>query len=194
MTRPKRDGRQVAPKIFLLRITLLGSEPPIWRRVAVQGDVSLFELHQIIQVAMGWENYHLHEFTIKGQNYGDPDNELDLGPSIVNDKQILLQQVISRARAKFHYLYDFGDDWQHEIVVEKITAPEEGRRYPFCLGGARACPPEDCGGIWGYEELLHIISDPNHPEHHEHLEWLGGPFDPEAFDLETVNKLLARCN
>jgi len=183
------EGRLVSPRLYILKITLLGSQPPIWRRLAVPGDTTLFLLHHIIQAAMGWENDHLHEFIINKVRYGD--DEFDFGPEVISDRETLLQDVITRARKKFRYVYDFGDGWQHEILVEKITVPEAGQRYPYCLDGARACPPEDCGGIWGYEDLLAIINDPDHPDYKERLEWLGDNFDPEAFDLAAVNKELA---
>lgn len=186
------EGRSVTPRLYILKIKLLGSKPPIWRRLAVSGDITLFELHHIIQAAMGWENYHLYEFIINKVSYGDTEDEFDFGPPVRSDRKTLLQDVISQPKKKFRYIYDFGDDWQHEILVEKITLPEPKQRYPSCLAGARACPPEDCGGIWGYEELLEIMDDPDHPEYEERLEWLGDNFDPEAFDLAAVNQRLAK--
>ncbi len=186
------QGRLDAPRLFLLKITLLDSKPAIWRRFAVKGDITLFKLHNIIQRAMGWENFHLHEFIINKVRYGEVGDDFDFGPPLISDKRTLLQDVISRAKTKFRYIYDFGDDWQHEILVEKIMLPEAKQLYPYRLDGARACPPEDCGGVWGYEHLLDIINNPNHPESEESREWLGEGFDPEAFDLAAVNKKLAR--
>jgi len=105
---------------------------------------------------------------------------------------VSLRDVLKRARSKFHYIYDFGDNWEHEIIVEKITPLDAGRHYPCCLAGERACPPEDCGGVWGYKDLLDITSTPDHPDYEELREWLGEHFDPEAFDLEAVNRSLKR--
>ncbi|MBM4287775.1 MAG: plasmid pRiA4b ORF-3 family protein [Deltaproteobacteria bacterium] len=187
-----KGDKSAAPKIYHLKIALNGSEPPIWRLVAVKGNVSLDKLHRIIQCAMGWENYHLHEFIIKGERIGTVDLDFDSDPDVVDEKQVLLQDVVKQARSKFSYVYDFGDDWEHEIVVKKITPPEENRHYPCCLAGERACPPEDSGGIWGYEELLDITSNPDHPDYEEMREWLGEGFDPGAFDLAAVNLALQR--
>ena len=171
--------------VYQLKVTLQGIRPPIWRRFQVADDTTLSELHQILQVVMGWENYHLHQFRIRGTDFGEPDP--DFGSGIKDDRRVKLRQVVFGEKEKFIYEYDFGDSWKHEILVEKILPPEPGARYPACVAGKRSCPPEDCGGVWGYAEFLEAIGDPDHPEHEEMLEWIGGSFDPEAFDLEMVN-------
>jgi hypothetical protein len=175
--------------IYQLKVTLADSEPPIWRRVQLPGDVSLARLHAILQLVMGWQNSHLHQFIAGDSRYGEPDPalaELELR----NERTAKLNQVAPHANGRFTYEYDFGDSWEHEIVVEEIVPPKPGARYPVCTGGERACPPEDCGGIWGFADLLEAVRDPEHPEHEEMLDWLEGDFDPDAFDLEEANRRL----
>ena len=136
---------------------------------------------------MGWTDSHLHEFIIDGVSYGDSSIDIDMGDDVEDEKRFKLHKVAPREKSKFHYLYDFGDSWEHEILVEKILPLEKGTHYPVCITGKRACPPEDCGGTTGYEELLKILKDQSHPEHEERVEWLPGDFDSEEFDIETVN-------
>ena len=179
-------------EIYQLKITLRGSRPPIWRRVQVRSDISLATLHWIIQEAMGWTDSHLHQFRLGEIYYGVPDQD-DFGLSETkNEKTAKLNQLLSRPKAKFIYEYDFGDSWEHEVLLEKILPPDPEVRYPVCITGKRACPPEDCGGVWGYGDFLAAIQNPDHPEHEELLEWIGGSFDPEAFDVEDVNRALKR--
>lgn len=176
-------------RIYQIKVTLKDSRPPIWRRIQVTGDITLRGLHQIVQIAMGWTGHHLHMFTIEGEDYGEPDPEFDLTP-MHDDKRVKLSKVVDREKARFAYTYDFGDGWDHSLLVEKILPPQEDVQYPVCLAGARACPPEDCGGIYSYAEFLGAIRDPSHKRHEELLEWIGGSFDPEAFDMEEVNREL----
>mgnify|MGYP001588873707 CR=1 FL=1 len=176
--------------IYQLKVTLKGSKPPIWRRIQVAGDTKLPKLHRILQIAMGWSDYHLHDFTINGVTFSRPTPE-DIYP-VVNEANVKLNQVVVEPRKRFSYQYDFGDSWDHEIVLEKVLQPEEGTKYPRCVAGNLACPPEDVGGIGGYAYFLEAIHNPNHPEHKNQLEWIGGEFDPEAFDLDTVNSELTR--
>ncbi|HIK45427.1 MAG TPA: plasmid pRiA4b ORF-3 family protein [Leptolyngbyaceae cyanobacterium M65_K2018_010] len=175
--------------IYQLKITLRGSKPPIWRRVQVPSDMTLGKLHQTIQLAMGWYDCHLHEFEIHGQAYGQPMPDFD-DLEIRSERNVRLNKVVPGEKFKFYYLYDMGDSWEHEILVEKVLPPDPEVRYPTCLKGKRACPPEDCGGIWGYAEFLEAIQNPKHPEHQSMLEWVGGEFDPEDFDLEETNRQL----
>lgn len=177
-------------QIYQLKITLVGSKPPIWRRVEVSANATLSSLHRIIQVAMGWYDYHLHQFTIDGVIYGIPHPEDFL--EVHDERLVLLYQVITGPKMKFRYEYDFGDNWEHTILVEKVLPPAEGVIYPRCVTGKRACPPEDCGGIYGYTDFLEAINTPDHPAHAEMLEWSGGSFDPEAFDCTHVNDVLQR--
>ncbi|MEO0373899.1 MAG: plasmid pRiA4b ORF-3 family protein [Cyanobacteria bacterium P01_A01_bin.17] len=172
--------------VYQLKITLQGLEPLIWRKIQVTSGTTLAQLHSIIQAVMGWDGAHLHVFEVAGTSYGQ--TELD-GLDDLESDQVELRQVISGSTLKFTYTYDFGDNWQHEILVEKVLSYNAEAPYPLCVEGQRACPPEDCGGTWGYTELLEVLKDPKNPEYEDRLEW-AGPIDPEAFDLETVNKEL----
>jgi hypothetical protein len=211
-------------QIFQLRITLNDSRPPIWRRVAVPSDITLGELHEVIQIVMGWMGGHLHHFILRnkklkpspqemarrfqqdawdedflgrmrGERYfvtkvtpwGDP-TEME-GE---DENAVTLAEVCPKVKSKLIYEYDFGDGWEHTIEVQKIVEPEPGVEYPICLAGKKACPPEDCGGVWGYYEMLAAVEDPNHEMHEEYTEWLSDDFDPEAFDLDEVNMVLAK--
>ena len=184
---------QSSSQVYQMKVTLEGTDPPIWRRIQVAADTTLAELHDILQVVMGWEEGHLHQFIIGGEYYGDPTpgplGDL-LGLEMIDERRVKLAQVVSGEKSTFVYEYDFGDSWEHHIVVEKVLPPEEGMRCPVCLTGEKACPPEDCGGVWGYYHLLDAIKDPDHPEHEEMCEWLGDDLDPDAFDLEEVNRQL----
>ncbi len=176
--------------IYQIKVTLEDSRPPIWRRLLVPGDVTLAQLHDIIQIAMGWEGYHLHQFIVGKTYYGEPHPDYEPWAEMRDERKVTLRQIAPREGMKFRYEYDFGDSWLHQILVEKILPPEPGKGYPVCIKGQRACPPEDVGGIWGYYNFLEAIQDPEHPEHEDYLEWIGGEFDPEEFDLEGVNKAL----
>lgn len=175
--------------IYQLKITLISSKPPIWRRVLVSGDMSLLKLHRVFQLAMGWTNSHLHQFIVDDEYYSIP-SEDDWQP-VVDEREVLVESIATSEGRAFVYEYDFGDSWEHVVLVEKIRPVDPGVRLPHCLKGKRACPPEDVGGVWGYEEFLAAIRDPAHEEHDSYLEWVGGGFDPEYFDLEQTNRLLA---
>jgi hypothetical protein len=175
-------------KIFELELVLEEVEPPVRRRVQVPGEVSLAVLHEVVQSTMGWTNAHLHEFTIDGRRYGMPDPDWD-DQDVTDEAKVKLFRLV-RVGDWFGYLYDFGDNWAHRLTVEKIIAAEPGVRYPRCVSGQRACPPEDVGGPWGYEEFQAVLADPSHPEHDERLEWAGGPFDPNRFDLAQADQAL----
>ena len=166
--------------MYQLKVTLLDTKPPIWRRVLVDGSATLDQVHEVIQAAFGWWNYHLHEFEIGGARYGVPDPDWDWEPP--RDERHVRLESVAKEGTSFRYTYDFGDAWDHRIVVEKLTPATPGMAIPACIDGRRVCPPEDCGGTWGYRDLLEILSDPTHPEHAARREWLGHPFDPEAFD------------
>ena len=171
--------------IYQIKVTLNDSKPPIWRRVLVPDSISLHQLHTILQIVMGWTNSHLHQFIIEDEYYGEPEDS-DYG-DIKNEKRYRLNQFVRRKGFKFIYEYDFGDSWEHTVHIEAILPMEKGKQYPVCLEGKRACPPEDIGGVSGYEEFLEAISNPKHPEHEEMMEWFGEDFDPEFFDTEDVN-------
>jgi len=188
------DPGESAALVYQLKIVLLGAKPPIWRRLQVPGDANLGWLHAVVQTAMGWTNSHLHHFLTQDARYADPgmneDPFLDESPDR-NENEFTLMQIAPEAGTRFGYEYDFGDSWEHEITVEKILPPGEGKTAQ-CMAGAGACPPEDCGGIWGYAELLKALKNPRHPEHKHMKEWLGGPLDPVAFDKEEINLWLGK--
>ena len=201
----KQDVPVAAPKkrrgvsgpgapLYALEITLVGVKPRVWRRVRVPGDANLGWLHAVIQVAMGWTNSHLHQFTVGKGIYSEPSFDLDDfdGPKLLDENKTTLMEVAPRNKAAFRYEYDFGDSWMHRIRVERILEPDPAGPFAKCLDGARACPPEDCGGIGGYADLLEIIKDPSHDQHETLMEWLCGEFDPEAFDIEKVNTYLRK--
>jgi hypothetical protein len=187
--RKRRPGP--ATLVHQLKITLSGvSRPPVWRRVLVPADVTLGDLHEVIQVAMGWDDYHMHLFSVNGQDYGSPDPEL----GHASDRNVLLSQVLSDPGDRLSYTYDFGDDWEHDIVLEETRTAVAEETYPSCVAGKGACPPEDCGGAWGYAELKEILATPSHESHQDMLEWLGldagKDFDPKRFSAIEVNARL----
>jgi hypothetical protein len=189
--------KQSVPAIvYQIKVTLKYSKPPIWRRIEVLGDITLAKLHRILQAVMDWGGYHLHQFIVgqRGQwnvvyYYGVPcPDYMDL--EVRDEKRVKLNQIAPLEKFKFIYEYDFGDSWEHELLVEKIFPPEPGVFYPRCIKGKRARPPEDVGGVWGYDSFLEAIQDPHHSEHDDLLEWVGGEFDPEAFNLDEINQAL----
>ena len=181
-------AKQRDSSIYQLKVTLKHSKPPIWRRIQVKEDTTLYQLHQTIQIAMGWTNSHLHQFIANEVYYGEP--HPDFGFEVKSERRTRLNQIASEVKDKFIYEYDFGDGWEHEIVVEEIMEPASRQRYPRCIKGKRSGPPEDVGGVWGYDNFLEAIQNEEHPEHEEYLEWIGGSFDPEAFDCAEVNEEL----
>ncbi len=179
-------------RMYELKITLAGIQPGIWRTLLVRGDTNLGLLHAIFQVAMGWTNSHLHQSVAGHERYGDPaKTSEDLGD--YDENKTTLMKIAPRAKSWFVYDYDFGDSWEHLVVVEKIHAPDVPPKYfASCLDGRRACPPEDCGGIWGYMDFLKAVKNPRDPEHLRMLKRSGGKFDPEAFDLDKINHCLRK--
>ena len=167
--------------IYRLYVFLLEIAPPIWRRIELSSESSLTELHRILQVAMGWEDYHLHEFEVGGQRYGIPDTDFDLPGQVVKDSAIKLSRALPRRGSSLLYTYDFGDGWSHSVVLEDIAPIEPDTKYPRVVDGARACPPEDSGGPYGYADLLEILAKPRHKEHRQMREWAGKNFDPDRF-------------
>jgi len=186
----KTAAKADAGTIYQLKITLQHVQPPIWRRVETR-DCTLEELHRIIQVSMGWDNAHLHLFRVGHEQYGDLAQwESDFDDEETKDeRKAKLHQFADQGVTKFLYEYDMGDSWVHAVQVEKTLPAESGTRYPRCTDGARACPPEDCGGSFGYGELLEAIQNPKKGQHEEMLEW-AGEFDPEEFDADKVSKEL----
>jgi hypothetical protein len=175
-------------RTYQVKITLRGVRPPIWRRVRVPATLRLAGFHAVIQTVFGWTDSHLHQFFIGGAVYGRP---LDFDEAVIDERAVTLTQTVGTRVKCFTYIYDFGDDWVHDVVVEKVFSGNSGSQRPLCLGGKRRRPPEDCGGLPGYREFLRAIRDPRHEEHEAMLEWVGGGFDPEAFDLDFVNRDLA---
>lgn len=180
-------------EIYQIKVTLLATDPPIWRRLLVPADLTLEQLHYVLQVAMGWDDSHMHEFLIGQQRFGTPDpmDEVFSGSGTVSERTVRLFNVLDQPKVKARYTYDFGDSWEHGIVVEKSLAPEAGLAYPTCVAGERHEPPEDCGGVPGFYNLLEALGDPEHEEHEDLLDWLGDNFDPNAFSVDEVNRQLA---
>lgn len=177
------------PANYTIRVELMDVEPTIWRRIVVSEATKLPKFNRILLAAMGWAGHHLHSFELGDVQFGAPDDELDY---MIDERKITLTQILPRPGSQLAWVYDFGDYWQHGMVVESIDAPKEGAPAAAVLDGAGACPPDDCGGVAGYEHLLDVLADQRHEEYEGLIEWLGGEFDPEAFDLEEVNKRVGR--
>jgi hypothetical protein len=164
---------------YQIKVTLNGIKPPIWRRLVVPSSIPLKDLHNVLQLAFGWSDSHLHQFCAR---------RIPLERS----GRVRLDEILRTEKDVMTYEYDFGDGWEHSILLEKVLGPAKATDRPSCIEGARAGPPEDCGGVWGYAELLKVVSDPSHPEHGRMLEWVGPDFDPEQFDISGINNSLAR--
>ena len=188
---PKSPPPPLADVVYQFRITLRELHPPVWRRIRVR-DCTLHKLHQYIQAVMGWTDTHLHLFDIDGYHFSNPamvEDFYDFDSTVVNLSQVLPR---SSKRFAFDYTYDYGDNWDHEIALEARLTAEPGTEYPVCLEGARACPPEDCGGVWGYMKMLDVIRDPEDEDHMDLLEWIGEDFDPEHFDPQQATMAMHR--
>ncbi len=178
--------------IYQLKIVLQEINPPIFRILQIKGNANLGKLHDYIQGVMGWQDCHLHEFKIKEQSYQAEEQmyeDID-NPDMFDERDYRINKLLKEGDT-FEYIYDYGDCWVHEITVEKIISPEDEVYYPICTYGERACPPEDCGGSWGYETLLEILKDPKYEEHEHYFEWAGEDFDPDKFDIKETNHMLA---
>jgi hypothetical protein len=178
--------------VVTIKITLRGSKPPIWRRVVISGSSTLGDLHGVIQRAMGWTGGHLHHFEVNGRHYSDPSEMVE---GAANEERLTLNGLVKSGAKRFGYTYDFGDNWEHIITIEKVGYADVPPTSPVCIAGKRACPPEDCGGIWGYYDLLEALADPGHPEHEQQKEWCeewyDGALDPETFEIGFVNERLS---
>lgn len=184
-------AKKLPEAVYQLHISIKGSKPNIWRRFLVASDVTLAKLHWIIQCVMGWEDYHLHGFLIDGSNFGIPDPDFDIEP-IHNETRVKLGDLGLAVGQKFEYTYDYGDNWEHAIKVEKILPFDPAARYPICVAGKLACPPEDCGGIWSYNDLRRVKSVPAEELsdwEEELLEWYGD-YDSEYFSVDETNKFI----
>ncbi len=185
----KVTSKEPKAPVYQLKISLKGSRPPIWRRIQVPGSITLAGLHDIIQVSMGWFDSHLHQFDIKKTLYGPVTDDDWAMERITDEVTYTLHSLSQKIQPHFEYIYDFGDNWQHRITVEKILSPEEGKPYPVIITGKRACPPEDIGGIWGYQEFLEAYTNPDHDDHEAMVEWAGTDFLPDLFDLEDITEI-----
>lgn len=188
-------SKQNPKKIYEFKITLREIKPKIWRKIQVPDNYNFWDLHVAIQDAMGWQDYHLHQFEVKDSKTGNkvfigsPGEDGIAGYEVIPGNKAKISKYFLSPKDEALYEYDFGDGWEHEVLLEKILPAESGTKYPKCIAGKRACPPEDCGGPCGYEELLEVIKNPNSPEYEERMEWLqwqGGNFDPEKFEPDEV--------
>ncbi|HVA27389.1 MAG TPA: plasmid pRiA4b ORF-3 family protein [Candidatus Baltobacteraceae bacterium] len=173
--------------VHVLKIQLAVVKPIVWRRIEIESDAKLPLVSRALLYAMGWTDTHLHAFRIGQAEFGVPDP--DFASDMINERRITLAQIAPKPKDRFIFDYDFGDGWSHRVTVEKII---ESADYtaPRCVAGARACPPEDCGGPYGYAELIEALADPAHEEHERLTQWMPDDFDPMAFDLEDANVLL----
>jgi len=179
------------PAIYQLKITLLGIQPSIWRRIQVPNTLRLCCLHDAFQAVMGWTDSHLHEFEQEGKYWGVPETDEFGGLEIRDEGKVPVGKLLKVEGDSMVYVYDFGDDWRHEVVLEEIL-PSETRTKPVCLAGERRCPPEDVGGPHGYQEFLQVIFEPGHEEFDHFRGWAGGKFHVEEFNLKEVNEILDR--
>jgi hypothetical protein len=194
VTGGREERVQARGEVYEFRVILLEVAPPIWRTIQVPGTYSFWDLHVAIQDSMGWLDYHLHLFRVNRPGTGDvvqigiPDEDAFEGDEpILPGWEVPIASHLTRPGAAARYEYDFGDGWEHEVTLEAIVPRQKGIRYPRCLAGERACPPEDCGGVGGYEDLMAVMRDPTHEEYESTLRWLGGGrFDPERFNAKTV--------
>ena len=175
-----------------LKIQLLDVIPTVWRRLVVPETITLPKLHQVFQAALGWTNSHLHEFVIGGVRYGEPDPDFDDELEHVDERGVKLHNALGIDARCFDYVYDFGDDWHHVVLVEDQHIDAKRRTSIRCIDGENACPPEDVGGAFRYEEFLTAVGDPSHEEHETYREWSGGRFDPRRFDLDAANRALGK--
>ncbi len=181
-------------KIYQIQIALREFKPKIWRRILIPSDILLSDFHKVIQTTMGWTNSHLHQFiknrTFYSVKHPDDDMYSDMDNVDYKKKKTRISELLSTEKDKIIYEYDFGDGWEHDIILEKIL-PFDGKiKYPICVTGKMNCPPEDCGGVWGYADILDILKQPDHEEYESFIEWLGDEFDPMYFDEVEINELL----
>jgi hypothetical protein len=172
-------------KIYQFRIELKGIEPKIWRSVQLNDNTQLLDLHYAAQIAMGWYDSHLYQFEKDGMIYGDPE-ALEDG-NVQDDSIVNIVDIFKNEKDSISYVYDFADNWEHSIILEKIIDAKEPLPHLLCVGGKRNCPPEDCGGVGGYQEMLEVLKTPDTTEYKELIEWIGGEFDPEAFEIGIIN-------
>lgn len=187
MARTSVPKNSAGTTIVSLKVTLRGTKPPIWRRLLMPDTMTLDDLHQAIQAAMGWDDRHLHAFDIDGRQYGDRQTVDD----VADENRLMLKGLLKSGVAHFAYTYDFGDNWEHTVAIEKTQPAIDGEAYPLCVAGKRACPPEDCGAPWGYQHLLEVLADPDHPDYADQKECVDEDFTPDHFDTVAANAVLA---
>lgn len=178
--------------VIQLKITLCGTNPAVWRRILIPESITFSDLHHVIQISMGWTNSHYFEFTVGDYEIGYLNEKFDQSESLADANRVTADTLLTKKGMQFAYLYDFGDHWEHTVEVEKFMPGDTGQVYPVCLEGSLNCPPEDCGGIPGYYNLLEILKDKKHPEYSEMKTWVGRGYNPEKFDLEKINKMLPK--
>ena len=182
----------IGKKVYQIQILLIGSKPKIWRRALIQSDLLLSDFHKVIQTSMGWTNSHLHQFIKNEICYSErlPDDITWEEMSNVDYANMKVSDLLGEEEERILYEYDFGDGWMHDLILEKILPGDNELEFPICLAGKMNCPPEDCGGVRGYSDILKILRNPTHEEYESYIVWLGGKFDPEYFNLKKVNKML----
>ena len=183
---PETKRLAASPRAYQLKVTLQNVRPPIWRRFTVRDDITLHKFHGLLQAIMGWTDSHLHQFVSGGTRFSRP--EFDLPTPQHDDGRARLRDVLKKPNDRLTYEYDFGDGWEHVVVLEQVLQHEPRARYPVILAGKRACPPEDCGGAHGYGHLLEVLASPDHPEHKDLGEWAGEDFDSDRFDVGALNR------
>ena len=180
-----------ARTVHRLKVTLRQVKPPIWRRIEVPSEIKLSDLSDALEAAMGWYGGHLHAFQAGGVTYELPDPDgFGFGQRAVDERKARLGEVLPTVGSKMRWDYDFGDGWEHDVLVEAVEPRRSDAIYPMCVAGKRACPPEDCGGPWGYGNLLEALADPSHLEHDDLTEWAPPGFDPEAFDAGEATEAM----
>jgi hypothetical protein len=184
-------SRETPTTVLRLKVTLRGVQPPVWRRIEVSSTAKLPDFAAMLEGVMGWHGAHLHMFETRDRRqFGEPDPDFAFGPPVEDETRYRVVDLLPDVGAKLRFDYDFGDGWEHDVVLEAIEPTTDGVDYPRCIGGKRACPPEDCGGPWGYAELLAALADPRHERHADITEWLGGKFEPDHFDTEEMTELM----
>ncbi|PWD97548.1 plasmid pRiA4b ORF-3 family protein [Marinilabilia rubra] len=181
---------QIRPQIYQVKVTLQGIEPAIWRRLLIPADLFLHDFHKVLQTAMGWENQHLHIFMRGNRLFGPSDDEWKQNGRFQDYTIVRVNDLLRNPGDEIVYQYDLGDNWRHLITLEKQTEPEPLEYYPLCVDGARECPPEDCGGPYGYQEMIAAVKDPSNPQHKFFSALFPDGLDPEYFDLEEINEIL----
>ena len=181
---------QPLKQIYQLKVILVGARPAVWRSFLIADTVPLSKLHETLQIVMGWTDSHLHQFTLKGQCYGVPDGET----ALVDERKVRVRDLLKRQSDALGYEYDFGDEWEHVVIVEEILPFTIRTRLPQCIKAKGACPPEDVGGVQGYRRFLAALKNPRHREHRTYSEWIGGRFDENAYNIQQVNSQLRRTD